>query len=129
VRNSPLASVKKQRDFKHVFACKKSAASSLFVVYACANDLGSSRLGLSVSKKVGGAIARNRIKRLVREACRLIFAQKAEQGVAQAVGQAQQGFDIVVIARPPAATLPRDIAFTKTRDTLTQLLTRLQVLL
>ena len=116
MRNSPLASVKKRGDFKRVFACKKSAASSLFVVYACANDLESSRLGLSVSKKVGGAVVRNRIKRLVREACRHIF------------GQARPGFDFIVIARAPAASLPRSSAFAKTCDTLAQLFVRLQVL-
>jgi len=120
VRNSPLASVKKRGDFKRVFACKKSAASSLFVVYVCANDLGKNRLGLSVSKKVGGAVVRNRIKRLVREACRRIFA------ALQAVGQARLGFDIVVVARAPAASLSRCTAFAKTCDTLAQLFARLQ---
>lgn len=51
------------------------------------------RLGVTVSRKVGNAVVRNRVKRRIREWFRREGAQQAP------------GLDLVVIARPPAARL------------------------
>lgn len=117
---SPLSSIKKKQDFKRVYGRKKSAANPLFVVYAAKNELGENRLGLSVSKKVGNAVVRNRIKRLVKEACRLTFVQASDTN--------SEGYDLVVIARSPAGTLPRVGSFAIVSGSLSQLFSRLGVL-
>jgi ribonuclease P protein component len=62
-------------DFDRVFKRKCSISNSWIIVYACANDVGHARLGLSVGKKVGNAVVRNRFKRLFREAFRLSRAE------------------------------------------------------
>lgn len=60
-----------QRDFAGVFARKSTAADALIVVYVDHNGLRQSRLGIRVSKRLGGAVTRNRCKRMIREAFRL----------------------------------------------------------
>lgn len=62
--------IRQQADFDRVYRSGCYAADQVLVVYADRNDRDYCRLGLSVSRKVGGAIVRNRWKRLIREAFR-----------------------------------------------------------
>jgi ribonuclease P protein component len=60
-------------DFAHVYDCRQSAASGPLVLYAAPNRaVEGVRIGLSVSRRVGNAVVRNRWKRRLREACRAI---------------------------------------------------------
>ncbi|MEM7454593.1 MAG: ribonuclease P protein component [Planctomycetota bacterium] len=59
-----------QSDFDMVFAQDHFAADDVLVIRARRNETGHSRLGLSISRRVGNAVVRNRWKRLIREAFR-----------------------------------------------------------
>jgi ribonuclease P protein component len=63
--------LRSKSDFERVYALKCKAADGVLLVFAARNGGPLTRIGLSVSKKHGGAIVRNRLKRLLREAFRL----------------------------------------------------------
>ncbi len=77
------------RRYSQIYAQRCSAGDSALIVYAKANELGFSRVGLSVSRKNGNAVRRNRIRRLLREAFRL------------SQHEVPAGFDYILIPRQP----------------------------
>jgi ribonuclease P protein component len=85
----PHEHLRRPADFRRVYDRRRSASDNWLIVYGCPNDLPHLRVGLSVSKKVGGAVQRNRLRRLYREAFRL---SRHEMPV---------GLDLVLIPRKP----------------------------
>ena len=84
-------------EFERVYRQGRSVGNRHLVVYAFprgdAGGTGAPRLGVSVSRKVGGAVERNRLKRLVREAFHA------------AAPDLPGDHDVVVVARPDAREL------------------------
>jgi len=62
--------LKKPSEFRAVFDRGAKRHTGAFILFRAANSLDRPRLGVSVSRKIGGAVVRNRVKRLVREAFR-----------------------------------------------------------
>jgi ribonuclease P protein component len=87
----PLRSIRKRRDFELVFKEGISSRSQYLVLYARPNELSYNRLGLSVSKKIGKAVIRNRIRRLLKEAMKKLF------------GDSSVSYDVVIVARKLSA--------------------------
>ncbi len=87
---NPCTSVKLNSDFRRIYAKGKSAVSPSVVVYCRKNRLDRNRVGFTVSKKLGKAVVRNRIRRRLREIIRLNGKQLRE------------GYDLILVARTRA---------------------------
>jgi ribonuclease P protein component len=103
--------LKKTADFRRVYSARRRRDGRLMTVCYRPNQLEHPRLGFSVSTKIGGSVVRNAVKRRLKEVCS-----------AWLKGSGNAALDIVVVARPEAATA----AFAALNEELTGLLLRLE---
>lgn len=75
------------RLFRRLYKTGKSVVTPLFVLYLRKNGLDKNRLGITTSKAVGKAVQRNRCRRVLREAYRLLEPEL------------RTGYDVILVAR------------------------------
>lgn len=86
--------VKSEVEFQHVFSSGKSMANKQFVIYTLSKPgQNHFRVGISVGKKIGNAVKRNKIKRLIRSSI-----QELSSSIKNEV-------DFIVIARQPTSEM------------------------
>ncbi|MFH1487164.1 MAG: ribonuclease P protein component [Chloroflexota bacterium] len=102
--------LKESAQFRQVLSQRQSWANSLFALKALPNQLPFNRYGLIVSRRVGSAVVRNRVKRLLREVIRMAPTKK--------------GWDIVFIARKASA----DADFNRVKEAVTSLFSQARII-
>jgi ribonuclease P protein component len=108
----PPHRLRSRQDFERVRQRGRGARNGLLILQAARNDLQVTRCGLSVSRRLGTAVARNRVRRRLREILR------------HAMPNLGTGWDLVLVARPPAA----EASFGALRQAALDALGRAQVL-
>jgi ribonuclease P protein component len=93
----PMDRLKRRADFLAAASGAKSSTGAFMLQVRGRGDQGPARVGFTVSKKVGGAVERNRVRRRLRELVRVSFAERL-----------QAGTDYVLIGRRAALDLPFD---------------------
>lgn len=105
--------IKKNEEFQFVFKCGKSFANRQLVMYYIEKeDQAHFRIGLSVGKKIGNAVIRNKVKRCLRQS----FHELEQQITAP--------IDIVIIARNPT----KNMTCNEIKKSLTHILSREKLL-
>lgn len=80
--------IRKNADFKYIINKHKVLKNNEFVIYTNKNNIGYTRIGISVSRKLGNAVIRNKIKRQLKN-------------IVKDVIQLDNSTDIVIIVREP----------------------------
>ncbi|QCX33591.1 ribonuclease P protein component [Caloramator sp. E03] len=83
--------VRKNAHFRYIYRKGKAINNDLLVLYIVKNGKNINRVGISVSKKIGKSVVRNRVKRLIRECFR-----KNKDSI-------KKGYDFIFIARKKSA--------------------------
>lgn len=101
-----MPTLRGREDFARIGSKGRSRSDRLMVVRFVPNGRDHDRFGISTGRHLGGAVQRNRVRRRVREI------------LLQDVNETGRGWDILVVARPPAV----DASFDELRSALQRLL-------
>ena len=82
-----IITLKRNNDFRRLYSKGRSYTSAVLVTYVLKNRCKYTRIGITTSKKIGKAVLRNRSRRIIREAYRMIS------------DDVRQGVDLVFVAR------------------------------
>ena len=104
--------LKANHEFRQLYRKGTSAAGGSMVIYCRKNRYGRSRLGITASVKLGGAVVRNRAKRRLREVYRLNSHRL------------RQGYDLILVARGRTGT----VSWRELNDTFFRLCRKLDLL-
>ena len=104
--------LKKSWEFQRAYKMGKKYWDAYFVIYVYHTELRQPRLGITVSKKVGNSVQRNRVKRLIRETFRMLKHELLPN------------YDIVVVGRTAACGLSGH----QTRESLLNLFCRASIM-
>ena len=85
MRFRPAERIRRRAEFKQIYDRGLKVHSRYTTVFFLANSLGVGRLGIAATRKIGGAVQRNRAKRLIRE----VFRRN----------KLAPGFDVVVVPK------------------------------
>lgn len=110
-KNMKFGRLKKSWQFAKIYKEGGRYSNALFILYVSPNDIQETRLGLTVTKKVGISVQRNRIKRLIRE-------------VLRALNIIAPGNDLVVVVKKPAI----DLKYSQIYEPLAELLKRARLI-
>lgn len=115
-RSSGRGRLSRSADFERAYRHGRSTANRHLVLYAFPNpSTRVPRLGLSVSRRVGGSVERNRVKRLLREAFARAGAELAPEQ------------DVVVVARPAAGELAEHEGLAGLEASLSELIMKVNI--
>jgi ribonuclease P protein component len=97
--------LRRRQDFDRVMRAQRVFAGRALVAFARPGPAGQWRVGVTVSRRLRGAVRRNRLRRRLREAARAGLLQAL--GAPAELGPAElEGYDVVLIGRPAAEELP-----------------------
>src|SRR5579859_6744525 len=99
------ARLTRRQDFQLLLAGKRIFAGRALVAFGISREDGRRRIGVAASRRLAGTVARNRARRRLREAARArLLAELGADG--SPLPDAGIGYDVVLIAREGALTLP-----------------------